>query len=94
MGRHRIQRLSPEWRTRLQIREGDLIELVPPTGAPVRAWARFDAELAVEEIGLDEHGRELLGIEIGDLIQLRIPTTLNSANDLDVRQGVVQRVDH
>jgi N-methylhydantoinase B len=90
LGRHRTQRLSPEWAARLGVVEGDLIELVPAEGAPVRAWVRFDDAMAVDELALDELGRRLLAVSDGDAVRLRVPATLNCANDLDVQQGFVR----
>jgi N-methylhydantoinase B len=90
LGRHRIQRLSPAWAARLGIVEGDLIELVPDQGAPLRAWVRFDDSLGDDEVVLDEFGRQLLAVGEGDAVRLRVPRTLNSANDLEIRQGTTQ----
>jgi hypothetical protein len=90
LGRHRIQRLSPAWAARLGIVEGDLIELVLDQGAPLRAWVRFDDSLGDDEVVLDEFGRQLLAVGEGDAVRLRVPRTLNSANDLEIRQGTTQ----
>jgi hypothetical protein len=68
------------------------VELVSPHGAPVRAWARFDGGLSADAAPLDELGLALLGVSPGDRIQLRVPFTLNSANDLVVRQGRITPV--
>jgi len=70
----------------------DLVELVSPHGAPVRAWVRFDAALSADAVPLDDLGQALLGAFPGDRIRLRVPFTLNSANDLVVRQGRVAPV--
>jgi N-methylhydantoinase B len=91
-GSHRIQRLAPVWGERVGIVEGDLLELVSPRGAPVRAWVRFDTALSADALPLDELGLALLGVSPGDRIQLRVPFTLNSANDLVVRQGRITPV--
>jgi len=91
-GSHRIQRLAPVWSERLGVVEGDLVELVSPHGAPVRAWVRFDGALSADALPLDELGLALLGVSPGDRIQLRVPFTLNSANDIVVRQGRITPV--
>jgi N-methylhydantoinase B len=89
-GRHRIQPLAPEWAGKLGCVEGDLIELVGPSGAPVRAWVRFDDSLERGSLPLDDLGMSLLGIADGDEIYLRAPVVLNSANDLEERPGNIQ----
>jgi N-methylhydantoinase B len=90
LGKHRIQRLAPVWAEWLGVVEGDLIELVPEAGAPVRAWVRFDDSLGDEDLVLDELGRRMLAVGEGDAVRLRVPGTLNSANDLEIRQGTIQ----
>jgi N-methylhydantoinase B len=92
LGRHRIQRVSPELGPRLGVAEGDLIELVAEEGAPVRAWIRFDDTLTAEELPLDEFGRQMLAAREGDELRLRVPATLNPANDIEVRQGTTREV--
>lgn len=87
LGSHRIQRLAPALAERLGAVEGDLVELVTPTGAPVRAWVRLDPSLAVDELPLDEMGCALLGASAGTRLQVRVPPTFNSANDVSIRQG-------
>ncbi len=90
-GRHRIQPLAPAWGQLLLRDEGDLIELVAPSGgAPLRAWIRFDESLDRQSVPLDEHGMRLLGVEAGDEVFLRAPSVLNSANDLETRVGTVR----
>jgi N-methylhydantoinase B len=84
---HRIQRLAPSMFERLGLVEGDLIELVSPAGSPVRAWVRLDANLKDDELPLDELGRTLLQAAVGTPIQIRVPVTFNSANDVLVREG-------
>ncbi len=89
-GRHRIQRLNPNWIDRLGITEGDLLELVSPNGAALRAWARFDSNVPDNELALDPMGLQLLGLVAGDSVSLRVPLTINDANDLSVREGRVR----
>lgn len=91
-GSHRLQWLAPAWGARLGLVEGDLLELAPPDGAPLRAWVRFDAALADDALPLDELGRAMLHASPGDRIQLRVPPTVNSANDLEERAGRVRRL--
>jgi N-methylhydantoinase B len=84
-GRHRIQRLAPEWLERLGVIEGDLIELVVPHAAPLRAWVRVDPTQAPGVVPLDTLGQALLEVEEGARVELRVPPCLNSANDLIIR---------
>jgi N-methylhydantoinase B len=91
-GTHRLQRLAPAWAARIGAAEGDLIELVRPGGVPLRAWLRHDPALTPEALPLDELGQSLLGVRPGDSVQVRVPICLNSANDLTVRSGRVDRV--
>jgi N-methylhydantoinase B len=94
-GRHRIQPLARSWAERLGRREGDLIELVSPAaGAPLRAWLRLDESLADDELPLDELGMALLAVSAGERVVVRVPATLNSANDIDRRAGSVLPVAH
>jgi N-methylhydantoinase B len=84
-GSHRIQRLAPEWLGRLGVVEGDLIELIVPRAAPLRAWVRADPVQGPGLVPLDALGRALLEVEEGHRVELRVPACLNSANDLIVR---------
>ena len=87
LGSHRVQRLAPALAERLRVLEGALVELVPPAGASLRAWVRLDSSLADDELPLDDLGCSLLQASAGTRIQIRVPFTLNSANDILVRQG-------
>lgn len=91
-GRHRIQPLAVVWAEWLGRIEGDLIELASPFGGvPLRAWLRFDERLDPASLPLDIHGLALLGVSVGDQVLVRVPATLNSANDLSTRTSVVLR---
>jgi len=56
----------------------------------LRAWARLDPSLGSDELPLDERGISILHAAAGDLIEVRVPATLNDANDLIVREGRVK----
>jgi hypothetical protein len=87
-GSHRTQRISVRTAADLGVREGDLIELSSPHGPTLRAWVRLDATDQVG-LGMDDLGLELLGAVEGDVVELRVPATVNDANDLTIRTGPV-----
>ncbi len=88
-GRHRVQRLAPSWKNRLEIEEGDLIELATPEVAPLRGWVRLDPTLEESEIPLDPLGMRLLSLDPGKRVWVRKPATINSASDMIVRKDRV-----
>ena len=67
----RLITLNPTVAERAQLSDGDLVELVPSLGAPLRAWVRLDA--AVSGAVLGPRAREILDVNSGDLLILRSP---------------------
>lgn len=92
-GTHRVQRIAPATAGRLGVDEGALIELVSTRTAALRAWARLDADVAEGELPLDGAGRRMLRVSVGQQIHVRVPTTLNDANDQSVRTGRTTRLE-
>jgi len=92
-GSHRIQPVSPAIAASLGTANGDLIEIVPVSGAPLRAWIRISADAPDDSIGIDRRGMLLMNAEPGALVQLRVPRTLNSANDQIIRAARVRPAD-
>jgi N-methylhydantoinase B len=70
-GRHRVLRLSPALAGALGIANGDLVEMLGRHPAPLRAWARIDAEVPEGSVPLDALGRRMLGVEPGAGVRLR-----------------------
>ena len=89
-GSHRIQPVSQNLAARLGVSEGDLVEIVPSTGAPLRAWIRIAPDLPDDVIGMDERGLQLMNSRAGAAVELRIPHTINSANDQIIRSARVR----
>jgi len=48
--------------------------------------------LGSDELPLDGRGVTLLHAAVGDRVEVRVPATLNDANDLIVREGRVKSV--
>src|SRR5262249_49405873 len=70
-GRHRVLRMSPALARELAVAPDDRIEMLGRHPAPLRAWVRVDAAASGESVGLDERGRRILGISVGDAVQIR-----------------------
>ena len=55
----------------------DCIEILGPTGTPLRAWIELDTSVEVGQLPLDTLGIGVLGAQEGDEVQIRplmIPT--------------------
>ena len=55
----------------------DCIEILGPTGTPLRAWIELDTSVEVGQLPLDKLGLGVLGAQEGDKVQIRplmIPT--------------------
>jgi N-methylhydantoinase B len=72
-GEARLCLLSPEVAGRLNVEEGDLVELVNPGGAPLRGWARTVRENVPSNGGcyLGPVGRNILRAQEGAVVELR-----------------------
>ena len=67
----RLARLSRGTADRIGVRDGDMLEYVSATTAPLRAWARVVDEAADGTVPLGPRARNILRIGIGDEIWLR-----------------------
>ena len=71
-GRRRTVRLAPAHAEHLRVTDDDLVELLGAHPAPLRAWVRVEAsEGQGATLGLDEFGRNVLGVNDGDEVVLR-----------------------
>ena len=71
VSRHRICRLNPADARTLRVEAGDMVELVTPTGPPLRAWAVLDETVAAGTLPLDDLGRTVLKAEPGSDLEVR-----------------------
>lgn len=55
----------------LDVAEGELVELVPTDGAPIRAWARRVTDLAVGAVRVSRDSFDLIDLREGDAVRLR-----------------------
>ncbi len=67
----RICRLSPRSAGRIGVGDGDMVEYVGHSTAPLRAWARVVDDVQGEGVPLGPIGRKILRVEPGDLIRIR-----------------------
>ena len=78
-GRHRTVRLHSNDSATLNVKPGDLVELLGKHPTPLRAWVKLDADLPAGSVPLDAFGRRALGVEAGDIIQPRkLPTVVRA----------------
>ncbi|MGI9477274.1 MAG: hydantoinase B/oxoprolinase family protein [Hyphomicrobiaceae bacterium] len=71
-GRHRIVSLTAADAQALGVVDDDLIEMFGRHPAPLRAWVRVDnVDGQRGQIGIDEIGRKVLGVDDGDQVTLR-----------------------
>jgi N-methylhydantoinase B len=70
-GRHRVLRLAPALGRTLGLATGDLVELLGRHPAPLRAWVRLDEIAPADRVALDALGRRILGVGVGDTVQVR-----------------------
>src|SRR5690606_14013922 len=61
VSRRRICPLNPADASRLELGDGDLIELVGPRGPALRAWARLDPGVPVCSAAMPQRSRAILG---------------------------------
>ena len=74
-GRHRVLRMAPAMAAALSLAPGDLVELRGRYPAPLRAWIRVEADAHEGQIALDALGRRILGVLLGDPVEVRhLPT--------------------
>ena len=67
----RICPLSPLDAGRAGFGEGVIVELLGPSGAPLRAWVVVDGTVAAGTVPLDDLGRRVLGVVPGAPLQVR-----------------------
>ena len=75
--RKRICRVNPVDAKCLGQTMNDCIEILGPTGTPLRAWIELDTSVEVGQLPLDTLGLGVLGAQEGDKVQIRplmIPT--------------------
>lgn len=81
---HRVCRVSRLAARRLGVKEGDVVELVNPNGAPLRVWVEVDA--ADGDVGsLSEDGLAILGVKEKESVEVR--SILRRRNDRTERQA-------
>ena len=69
--RKRICRVNPADAAYLGQTIDDCIEILGPTGTPLRAWIELDASVEVGQLPLDTLGLGVLGAQVGDKVQIR-----------------------
>jgi len=69
--RRRICRLNPIDAEKLGLVEGAMLELVPATGAALRAWTRIDPGVGAGHLPLDGQGIAILDAPPGSRVQVR-----------------------
>ena len=67
----RIARLSPAVADRIGVGDGDMLEYVSGTTAPLRAWVEIDAGAPEEGVALGPVGRSILRLDPGDELWVR-----------------------
>lgn len=72
VSRRRICPLNPADASRLELGDGDLIELVGPRGPALRAWARLDPGVPAGSVPLDERARAILGAGSAPLLARKL----------------------
>ena len=70
-GTHRVLRLAPAVASRLGVGPHDLVELRGRHPAPLRAWVKLDEDEQDSHVPLDSLGRRILGVDAGDMVELR-----------------------
>lgn len=71
VSRRRVCPLSAADARNLKLRAGDIVELVGPRGAPLRAWVVVDRKGQAGRVPLDRLGCQVLGVGPGDPLELR-----------------------
>ncbi len=67
----RVCPLGPQAAAKVGVRDGDMVEYVSKTTAPLRAWARVVDDVRGEGVPLGPVGRSILRVEPGDLMWIR-----------------------
>jgi N-methylhydantoinase B len=70
-GRHRVLRIHAKAAADCDLASGQLVELVGRHPAPLRAWVKIDNAVPPGSVPLDDFGRRVLGMEVGDTVRLR-----------------------
>lgn len=71
----RLLQVSRETAKRLEVTDNDIVEYVPESGVPLRAWIKVDLELKGESSPLGSTGQAMIGLSEGDSIWIRTPWT-------------------
>ena len=72
VSRRRICRMNPVNAREAGLRADDVVELMSPTAAPLRAWIVLDPTVAAGTVPIDALGRRVIQLEIGRSIHLRL----------------------
>ena len=67
----RVVRLHPDDAVAIEVSEDQILEIVGPGGAPLRAWARIDPGSHAGHLVLDVRGYEVLRLEPGADVEIR-----------------------
>ena len=67
----RICRLSPRAAGRIGVGDGDMVEYVSSTTAPLRAWTKIEGDGSQNGAPIGPIGRGILKVESGDVIWIR-----------------------
>ncbi|MEM7250492.1 MAG: hydantoinase B/oxoprolinase family protein [Pseudomonadota bacterium] len=70
-GVRRVMRLAPADALRIGVVEDQMLEMLAPMGAPLRAWTRIDNTATPGQVGLDTRGSAMLRIEPGASVWVR-----------------------
>ncbi|MBI2204594.1 MAG: hydantoinase B/oxoprolinase family protein, partial [Candidatus Rokubacteria bacterium] len=70
-GRHRVVRMAPALAAALGLAGGELVELHGRHPAPLRGWVSAEPDASGEAIALDGFGRAMLGVAVGDRVEIR-----------------------
>jgi N-methylhydantoinase B len=70
-GRHRVLRVASALAHALGLADETLVEMLGRHPAPLRAWIRIDAASPAAALPLDALGRRILGVEPGDMVEVR-----------------------
>jgi N-methylhydantoinase B len=71
LSRRRICPLHPADASILRVDEGDMVEILGPRGAPLRAWVELDRDLTAGTVPLDPTARHAIGAARDDAVHLR-----------------------
>src|SRR5215510_1174438 len=71
VSRRRVWRLNPNDALRAKVGEDDVVELDSGRAAPLRGWARLDANVQPGTVGIDARGLAILKAAEGETLNLR-----------------------